>query len=291
MNLLSSPSENNHSSDLMQSPKVIPSGYSHSFDVGIASQLGINAAIVYNHILYWLRINKAKNSNQKENRTWMYETLDQMAEFLGYLSSKQVRTAVNLLVEAGILIEGNFNQNKFDRTTWYAIFDETILEHRSALQGKSMRPTGQMDDDLVGASKITPRADDHIYNKNTKKNNNIEPCGLNEKNSSFSSKKEERIQHGSHVKLTPMEYNKLFTELGDFRLKDLIERVNDYCAANKPKGYSCYAAAIRNFAKNQKTHTQGFKNATNIKDDIRKRQMEDYTKANGSFEDGVLRFD
>lgn len=286
-----SPSEDINSSDLIQHPKDIPSGYSHSFDVGIARKISVNAAIVYNHILYWLRINKSKGFNFHEEKTWMYETCEEISVFFGYLSAKQVRDAINLLVDHGLLVKGNFSRNKFDRTTWYTLdFEERLGELPFDFKVKSILPVGKMEE-TPGSNAIDDQGNCVIYNnKNTKKNTNIEPIGSKEKKSDSSSKKEERIPHGSHVKLTSTEYNKLFCELGESRLKDLIERVNDYCAANKPKGYSCYAAAIRNFAKNQKNQTQGFKNE-NVKDNIRKRQLDEYTKANGSFEDGVLRFD
>lgn len=106
---------------------ITPSGYSHSFDTGIASQLGLNCAVIFNHIVYWLKINMHKGHNQINGKTWMYETASQMSDFFGYFTERQVRHAINSLVENNILIEGNFNKNKFDKTTWYALVDESIL--------------------------------------------------------------------------------------------------------------------------------------------------------------------
>ncbi len=107
--------------------KIIPSGHSHSFDISIAQQLSVNAAIVYNHIFYWLRINKQKNYNFHDDKTWMYETILEMSEFFGYLSEKQVASALRLLIESNLIITGNYNKNKFDKTTWYALYDESLL--------------------------------------------------------------------------------------------------------------------------------------------------------------------
>jgi hypothetical protein len=60
-------------------------------------------------------------------------------------------------------------------------------------------------------------------------------------------KDQNKVQYGSHVKLTQEQYFELSKQFGEQKLKDIIERINDYCAATKPKGYSCYAATIRNW--------------------------------------------
>lgn len=57
---------------------------------------------------------------------------------------------------------------------------------------------------------------------------------------------------GSHVNLRSQDYHTLCESLGESKVKELIDSVNDYCASCRPGGYSCYAAAIRNFAKRQK---------------------------------------
>ena len=102
-------------------------------------------------------------------------------------------------------------------------------------------------------------------------------------------KNKDFIFYGSHVKLTSTEYEKLFHELGASTLKDLIDRVNDYCAATG-KSYKDYAAAIRNFNRNKSNNTtQRTKNET-FKESVRQRQLEDYKRSNGGFGDNVIKF-
>lgn len=62
--------------------------------------------------------------------------------------------------------------------------------------------------------------------------------------------KEPTISHGSHVKLTATQLKGLQDEHGVNKIKCYIDRVNDYCAS-KPKKYVDYAAAIRNFIRNE----------------------------------------
>jgi hypothetical protein len=58
----------------------------------------------------------------------MYETTKQISDFFGYMNEKQVGYAIKQLVDNGLIILGNYNKNKFDRTTWYALKDEELLD-------------------------------------------------------------------------------------------------------------------------------------------------------------------
>lgn len=112
----------------MTSSQII-SGYSHSFDSGVAIHLGINAAVIYNHIVYWLKTNASKkDAKMIEGKYWMYETMQQMADFLGYLSLDEIKKAMAKLIESGLLIKGCFNSNPFDRTAWYTVPDQSIIK-------------------------------------------------------------------------------------------------------------------------------------------------------------------
>lgn len=106
----------------------IITGHSHSFDVGIACELGIHAAIIFNHILYWLRINASKkNCELIDGKVWMYEKQQDMADFLGYLTIDEIKKAVGILVKSGLLITDNYNKNKFDKTNWYTTADQSLI--------------------------------------------------------------------------------------------------------------------------------------------------------------------
>jgi hypothetical protein len=107
---------------------ISPSGFSHSFDTGIAFHLkNLEAAALFNHIVFWLRTNKANGVNQIEGKTWMFQTMESMSKVMGYLTEKQIKDAMKKLVDAGLLIKGNFNENPFDRTNWYCLADESFL--------------------------------------------------------------------------------------------------------------------------------------------------------------------
>lgn len=97
----------------------------HSFDIHIATEYkSVDIAILIWHFQYWIIKNKRLNRNQHEGRTWTYQTLQEIAALFPYWSVKQVERLLNKAVSLKILIKGNFNKAKFDRTVWYAFNNE-----------------------------------------------------------------------------------------------------------------------------------------------------------------------
>lgn len=107
----------------------------HVFDVTVASEVGVNAAIVFENIAFWIEHNKKAGKNEKEGRFWMYSSINALAENFDYLTIKQTRTAIDKLIEAGYIIQGCFNRHGYDRTRWYALGEK----------GESTLHKGQID--------------------------------------------------------------------------------------------------------------------------------------------------
>ncbi len=101
-----------------------PSTFNHSFSVDLASQYGIEEAIVIHHFQYWTRHNRELKRNQHDGRTWTYQTREEISAHFPYWSPDKVRRYLDSLVSKEILIKGNFNKTPFDRTVWYAFKDE-----------------------------------------------------------------------------------------------------------------------------------------------------------------------
>lgn len=134
----------------------------HHFDINDAKVYGVNAAIIFQNIIFWVAQNKYNKTNFHEGRTWTYNSVSAMADLFPYLTQKQIRTAIEVLKENNVILTGNFSQNRGDRSTWYALVEEEKhltsrangLPRRakaSALQGKSSINTDIKPDD-VGAS-------------------------------------------------------------------------------------------------------------------------------------------
>lgn len=103
-------------------------GFNHSFDVGIAMECGVEAAIVYNNLVYWIMHNYVEGINFHKGTTWTYNTPEKMQIHIPYLTPRQIKYGLQKLFESGIIIKDNFNKDKFDKTNWYALADSSIIE-------------------------------------------------------------------------------------------------------------------------------------------------------------------
>ncbi len=123
----------------MSIPSEIISGHTIAFDHGIAIACGINAAIVYNHIIFWLKVNKDKPESQHEGRTWMYQTQERMADFFEFFDEREVKYCIKKLIDVGLLEKKNFNKNHFDHTNWYSLPEPVYQKVFTKVQKRTHR--------------------------------------------------------------------------------------------------------------------------------------------------------
>lgn len=103
----------------------------HVFSVEIATEYGINAAVVLQNLDYWIAHNRANEKHFYEGRYWTYSSVRALEELFPYLSGRQISTALQKLMDGGIIIRGRFNKYGMDRTLWYALTDkgDALLGH------------------------------------------------------------------------------------------------------------------------------------------------------------------
>ncbi len=101
----------------------------HFFDTEIAAEYGINAAVLLQNIGYWVQQNEANKANFYDGYYWTYNSRKAYQELFPYMSERQISTAFQKLIEAGLVITGNYNKLAYDRTLWYALTQkgESIL--------------------------------------------------------------------------------------------------------------------------------------------------------------------
>lgn len=95
----------------------------NSFRTDIASLVGVPAAVIYQNIYFWCEKNKANNKNIHDGKIWTYNSNKAFSEQFSYLTDKQIRTALEKLESAGLIISGNFNKSSYDRTKWYTCIE------------------------------------------------------------------------------------------------------------------------------------------------------------------------
>mgnify|MGYP000930745990 CR=1 FL=1 len=96
-------------------------------DKQLASLIGLNEAMVLQQIHYWIEINKKVRNNYYEGKYWTYNTIQEWQKEFPFWSYDTVKRTLAKLRKQGMLITGNFNKLKIDRTIWYTI-DYDLLE-------------------------------------------------------------------------------------------------------------------------------------------------------------------
>lgn len=109
----------------------------HSFDIDVAIRYGVNAAVLLNNIYFWCEHNRANGTNFHDGHYWTYNSRKAFSELFPYMTQRSVATALDKLIDDGIIITGNYNQSAYDRTMWYAVTEKG----KSMLQKCKMEKT------------------------------------------------------------------------------------------------------------------------------------------------------
>ena len=98
----------------------------YHFNAELAQRHGVNGAIFLHSMAFWIAKNQANGRHFREGRTWTYNTLEALAKLFPFWTRRQVERIVAKLKEDGVLLTGNFSQDKTDRTVWYALADSVL---------------------------------------------------------------------------------------------------------------------------------------------------------------------
>jgi len=101
-------------------------GDTHGFNVKLATLLGFQQAILLQHLWYWHQANCNKENNIIDGKVWTYNTYERYHEIFPYLTKRQIALGFEKLEEKGLIVTGNYNKLKFDKTKWYALTDKGI---------------------------------------------------------------------------------------------------------------------------------------------------------------------
>lgn len=97
----------------------------YSFTAEWALAFGVNGAILLSNLYFWVKKNRENDVNFHDDRYWTYNTLDAFAEQFPFWSKDQIKRIMKDLRDKGVILVGNYNANKYDRTLWYSVdFDK-----------------------------------------------------------------------------------------------------------------------------------------------------------------------
>jgi hypothetical protein len=208
----------------------------HSFNVDVATKYGIEEAIVLQNLAFWVQKNSANKRHWHDGHYWTYNSAAAFADLFPYLNQKKVYRILSNLENHGLILTGNYNDSKYNRTKWYTITEDAIgiigitIYHNSEMENQEAG--NQVDDigDCITDSKpdINPDSKPYVYQ------------------TSQPSPKESKKTYGEfeNVTLTDKEYAKLIHEYGHDQTNGIIERLS-IAKAEKGYKYKSDMAAIR----------------------------------------------
>ena len=223
----------------------------HFFDVDLAAVYGVNAAVILENIYYWCRHNQANERNFFDGRYWTYNSGKAFAELFPYMSQRQAMTAIQKLIDEGIIVKGNYNTSTYDRTSWYA-----LTEMGESIMQKCKMDTAEMSN---GNSRNVESIMQKCKMETSKMSNgnveNVEPIPINKHINKHINKTVNKHKYGEYnnVLLSDEELEKLQNEFTDWQ--ERIERLSGYMKS-KGKVYKDHLATIRNWARREKEKPQ-----------------------------------
>ena len=100
----------------------------HSFNASLAVKYGMEESVFIHHFQYWISLNKRLKKNFHEGKTWTYQTQKELLSHFPYIKNRnKLMRIIDSLIEQGVIVTGNFNKLKLDKTLWYAFKNEELF--------------------------------------------------------------------------------------------------------------------------------------------------------------------
>ena len=95
----------------------------HSFNTEIATKYGLEEAILLENIYFWTEKNRANEKHFHDGRYWTYNSTKAFHSQFPYIPERTLKRKLENMISKGLILTANFNENKYDRTLWYALTD------------------------------------------------------------------------------------------------------------------------------------------------------------------------
>ena len=147
----------------------------HMFSVDDAIEHGVEKAVIIQNLRFWLEKVKGndKDGHKHDGYYWTYNSARAFAEIFPYFNKSKVHRLLTQLEDDGIIMSGNFNKAKYDRTKWYSM-PEFSISNKQNFQVAEVK-----DESLESATPIpyviTDSNPDVITNTKVTKEKVVEP--------------------------------------------------------------------------------------------------------------------
>ncbi|WP_423673658.1 DnaD domain protein [Staphylococcus aureus] len=197
----------------------------------LAELIGLNEAIVLQQIHYWLNNSKHKY----DGKTWIFNSYPEWQKQFPFWSLITIKRTIYSLEKQNLLLIGNYNKAKFDKTKWYTINYQTI-------EGM-IRPSYQNDTTSVS------KRDDGAYQNDT--TNTIDYTETNKhRETDDVSKSFKYISTNLEIIQNPLKAEQLEHEIKSFKQDqfEIVKVATDFCKENN-KGLNYLLTVLKNWNK------------------------------------------
>lgn len=198
----------------------------------LAIRIGLNQAVVLQQIHYWIEKNRANNRNFFDGYYWTYNSFEKWQKQFPWWSLSTIKRIFADLEKRKLLVSGNYNKLKIDRTKWYRInYDNKALVDTLPSAQSSTFPLAQFD--TMDKVTLTPP----IPENNTEDTNRVNISNSGSKNFELLPEKEKKnydINIIEFIKwykeeLYPAYYNQSHPYLKEEQLRYVHDRLLDFC--------------------------------------------------------------
>lgn len=84
----------------------------------LAFEIGLNESILLLQIEFWIR---TSTTEEHDGKRWTYQSITEIQEFFPFWSTATINRAIQSLIDKQLVIIGNFNKAKYDKTRWFSI--------------------------------------------------------------------------------------------------------------------------------------------------------------------------
>jgi hypothetical protein len=103
------------------------------FNSNIAVEFSLNTAIFVQQLSQWSFLNLANKRHIHDGHVWSFNTLEAYSVIFPWWNRRQLETVINNAVKEGLVLKGNYNKHKYDRTMWYALTHKGMSYYKELL--------------------------------------------------------------------------------------------------------------------------------------------------------------
>ena len=149
--------------------KKIKTKIKMQFDPNIAKDVGVEEAIMYANIEFWVWHNQLNKKHFYDGRYWTYNSQRAFQEQFPFWSRQNIRTILKKLIAKGYIKVGTFNDHKYDRTSWFAIIKNQPSHRLESTNGYAQinQPIPDSKPDSIDINSVGEQAPVYNYKKTT----------------------------------------------------------------------------------------------------------------------------